>query len=63
MGDVIWCALEKKVRETERAVLLQLENELDPRWIPRSCIENMDDEVVGISTWFAEREGIEGDRA
>jgi len=59
----VWCDLDEILHETDGAVRVQLKNEDEPRWIPKSekVLIDINDEVVGVHKWFADKEGIQGD--
>lgn len=62
-GDdgAVWCDLGSIQKETQAAYLLQLAEEEKPRWVPKSCVIDIGEEVVGIAKWFAQKNGIQGD--
>ena len=54
------------INETAKALLVKLEDEKTPRWIPKSAIDEdsevwktgQDGELV-VADWFAEKEGLD----
>lgn len=59
--DVTWCKVVAILEERKLSVRVRLRGESTPRWIPRSCIVDMNKEAIGIASWFSKKEHIKGD--
>jgi len=65
--DVVNVGKAHAMRETDKALRVQIEAEESPRWIPKSVIsddsevfnarDNADGDLV-LKRWFAEKEGL-----
>jgi len=64
-NDAVTIGRGRCVRETEKAILVQIDDEDDERWIPKSVVHD-DSEVyempgegtVVVQKWWATREGL-----
>lgn len=57
--DNIYIDHEGMVRKTDKAVLYKIHGETV--WIPKSVIDDYNDEVVAVKKWWASKNGLESD--
>jgi hypothetical protein len=56
--DTIGVSYESIERITDKAVLLIISGV--KKWVPKSMIKDADNEMVIVSAWWADKEGVEG---
>ena len=57
--DCVYIDHEGIIRETQKATLYNIHGE--EVWVPKSVIEDENDEIVAVQKWWANNNGIRGD--
>jgi len=57
--DCIYLDHEGKVRESEKAALFNIHGE--EIWVPKSVIDDENEEIVAVKKWWADKNGLRGD--
>ena len=58
--DIAWITFDAILRESDKAYLFDLGDGVHV-WLPKSQIEDLGDDVVGIPKWLAEEKELESD--
>jgi len=56
--EVTYLDYEQMVKATDLAKCFRLEDDGEEHWIPKSLIQLDKDNIVGVPTWWAKKNGL-----